>query len=598
MIPYGNKKRILRIKQGFCLTLAGIFLFSSLAPAYAQAKNHERSHNSYHLRNRVQSMVEASPAEKATFLKRVSAVTGQKMAEPFSLPNSLQREYQTTHHFFIRTASQIKKFASRFKENWNGSHFSIKRLETWLSKNLWWEDAALTGIGALAIITSAQDLLFFSLGICILLFTLLHIPNLEPDWEHTKSKALLNQKTVPNKVIWMTGYILNLVLGAAMLQVALLAPIIAWREGASPALIGILAGAALSAHLIHALYSQKVQNHPSLQIGRIILGIAPLTIFRKEDAGRQESEPKRKFRLAQVVTVIANSKGKVKRDESDYRRLNLEKFLALPENQYPKESEKRLETYLHHQAAFPGQSLIELIANAQDASVLNKKIGRFGVGGYQSLGELSHPEDRVILESSKDGVEGVRFTFWVEKKEVWFDYEILENGEIEKGTYVQVRKKLSPSIVVAYKKMMERKLRVNTRSAIQRSDGSPVNHPENYLYLNGEESGTVDTSVPPVFADVNENGYFAKDSGVGMGLKEVLERFLLPNRTDKHLTGEEETKCFYTREISRESDTELWLSGVEIESHWVRGKVNLLREALFELPHDSDISEERGVFNL
>ncbi|MBI2119083.1 MAG: AAA family ATPase [Elusimicrobia bacterium] len=105
------------MKQKSCLVLAGLFLFSALAPAYAQGKKFESLQNSssYHLRARLQSMEEASPLEKAKFRDTINAFRGNKEEkEALLLRNLLQKKYEITQQSFQQILTLTKQTLFKF----------------------------------------------------------------------------------------------------------------------------------------------------------------------------------------------------------------------------------------------------------------------------------------------------------------------------------------------------------------------------------------------------------------------------------------------------------------------------------------------------
>ncbi|MCK5218155.1 hypothetical protein KAR10_01455, partial [bacterium] len=231
------------------------------------------------------------------------------------------------------------------------------------------------------------------------------------------------------------------------------------------------------------------------------------------------------FRLAQVNRVIEEIVAQGGKDEEWYRRLDLKQFLEQPENQYPKDSEKPLEHLIRSQAEFLCQAMVELIANGQDASIKGKKkVGRFGEGGVQSLGESERPEQTILLESSEDGKTGVRYVFWAQGTDFKFCYETVSQGEVPPGVRVTVNKDLNEKEIKQRISYVQRKVRANAMGAIKWArdwnSENRLNHPEEYNIVNTKDKLTVppENEVLPVYIDINRHGYQTQDSGTGMGI--------------------------------------------------------------------------------
>jgi hypothetical protein len=308
-------------------------------------------------------------------------------------------------------------------------------------------------------------------------------------------------------------------------------------------------------------------------------------------------QPRRTFRLAQLVTVMEGLNNTGGKPEEYYQ--DLEKvFNAHP---YAKDGERRIETILSHQAQDRAQAVVELITNGQGNGG-----GWFGVGGKQILMELwNAPDARLVLESSQGAGTQVQLIFWAEGKDVRFDYRVRTGGAFPRGTRFHLRKRFSSEEVAHRRGYIERVLRINTHGAIRwKGENRRLNRPEDYA---GDRPYSVpdESSVPPVVVEFSEEGCDVTDQGKGMGLKEIFENYLSPYKSTNaiaQLTREEaadQAGYLYTPGSTSNSDAALWLLGVEFDTP-LRDRpvpgLNLVPEVCFLFPADAkaDISEDRG----
>ncbi|MBI4387093.1 MAG: hypothetical protein HY551_06900 [Elusimicrobia bacterium] len=279
--------------------------------------------------------------------------------------------------------------------------------------------------------------------------------------------------------------------------------------------------------------------------------------------------------------------------ESDYRAMDPGVFFAGDET-------RRVDTLLSRQAAEPAQAMLEVIANGQDASIAEeRKVGRFGVGGLQVFGELKGPGDRVLMETSKGGGRAVQFLFWRELGEVFFDYRWIESSR--QGTLFRVFKKLGAEDVRERREFLERKLRANDRGRIVWKDGGRINRPGEFLEWGAGALGNA-AGVAPVIVRLDASGYEIEDYGRGMGLKEIFERYLKPYGTDKPVSaGKDAARLFYRGDAGPEPTASLGVATVEIERVPLSSggrRLNLAGDVFIDLPHDTDLTEDRGLVSL
>ncbi|MFH1753502.1 MAG: MFS transporter, partial [Candidatus Omnitrophota bacterium] len=104
----------------------------------------------------------------------------------------------------------------------------------------------------------------------------------------------------------------------------------------------------------------------------------------------------------------------------------------------------RIGPLIHQQGPYQRQSVAELISNAVDSLMPPEivKMGRFGIGAFQSLGELEEEGDYVQWTTSTNGKSGYRIT--IMKVEGEDEYRLSRENvtkDVAKGTSVRVWKK-------------------------------------------------------------------------------------------------------------------------------------------------------------
>ena len=301
--------------------------------------------------------------------------------------------------------------------------------------------------------------------------------------------------------------------------------------------------------------------------------------------------PARAFSLAHVAAVMERrlASGKTL-NEQGYRGLDAARFFSGSET-------RRMDTLLSRQAADPAQALLEVIANAQDASVKGaKKVGRFGVGGLQVLGELKEPGDRVVMESGKGDGTAAQFVFWKKDSDVLFDYRLVDSPR--RGTSFQVIHAFGDAEAARRRAFLERNLRANDRGPIVWKDGGRVNRPEDFLEWGAPRPTAADAA--PVTVSLGRSGYRIDDQGGGMGLKEIFERYLKPYGTDKPVAPTDEPARLLYKPAGGAPRVSLGVTMVEIESLPLSaaGRLNLAGDVFIDLPHDTELTEDRGVVSL
>lgn len=264
----------------------------------------------------------------------------------------------------------------------------------------------------------------------------------------------------------------------------------------------------------------------------------------------------------------------------------------------------RINTYIANQSSYIEQALVELIANAQDATIGQKRIGRFGVGAYQMFQEIKTPEDSIVVVTSTDGLTASRFTFRLIDGQVCYKPEVIAVG-VSKGTEIQVNTRFSAAEVRERIEYAGRKFRANSRGKIN-INGRQVNDVSRYRYINGDSLAMPDGE--PVEIQIDVNGYRIIDSGSGMSPHILFEKFLVPKGTTKALEGapmerdaeiQHETKIFYLEPSQEEvkGAISIQISGVINIDIPIQG-VNIPKEMIIELPHDAWLPESRDKISL
>ena len=298
---------------------------------------------------------------------------------------------------------------------------------------------------------------------------------------------------------------------------------------------------------------------------------------------------KRSFSLSRTAALMERrlaSGGAM--TEEDYRDINADTFFASRET-------RRMDTLLSRQAADPAQAILEVISNAQDASTPGKKkVGRFGVGGLQILGELQEPGDRVLLESSMGDGQTAQFIFWKKDGEVYYDYQMISGRR--QGTRFRVFKNFSPVELRRRKNFLETKLRANDRGPVVWKSGETLNRPDSFLEWGAARPQHA--KVKAVKISLDSSGYEVEDFGSGMGLKVIFERYLKPYGTDKPVSATRQAARLLYRENEDTPQASLGVSMVEIEGLVFPSRLNLARDVFIDLPHDTDLTEDRGLISL
>ncbi len=261
---------------------------------------------------------------------------------------------------------------------------------------------------------------------------------------------------------------------------------------------------------------------------------------------------------------------------------------------------------LSQQAETVRQSVIEIVANAIDATLARqgvRSIGRFGIGAYQTLGLLNGPEDSVSWTTSVDGITGYRAT--IARKDGQFYLTTGIADEITgKGTVFAAR--VAGFQHEAYREHISRKFGLTTRMPVF-VNGRLVNTLEDIRYINGDPLLEHEYPDSRVDVETGPGGFRVIDRGTGMSAQDILTRLLipragvnqLPTRTLDARQIAVQTAMFYRMHEGkslnevRASHVSIQVAGVEIERVEAVG-YNLPQSLVLELPADTVLTTERS----
>ena len=266
------------------------------------------------------------------------------------------------------------------------------------------------------------------------------------------------------------------------------------------------------------------------------------------------------------------------------------------------EAPMRLCTYIQNQAESPLRALVELVSNAVDAHYPGgKKIGRFGVGFYQSLAfALGDPQAEVEVDTRHAEDKPLRLRFRSTAKG---DMQVRPEASqrVKTGSTVRVKKHLTAEQQKALRDYLVEHLAFNTRAVLM-VDGEYINQIHNLNYING---GRIELAgLPVIEINISANGFEVIDHGVGMRIQDAFEKLLVPKESGKReetLVDEAgaatETRLFYSDPVPAGQMTrcraQIQISGVKIESFEFAG-VDLPEHFILELPPDSWVPESRN----
>jgi hypothetical protein len=267
---------------------------------------------------------------------------------------------------------------------------------------------------------------------------------------------------------------------------------------------------------------------------------------------------------------------------------------------------------IKHQWEYMAQWLVEIVANAIDASVVDKSIWRFWEGFYQSLKFLSSENDTIVVETKKQWEKWFQislkntdwehqiWSMWIEKKDL--------------GTSVMLNKKLSPDEQVSLKNFVISRFKTNNKINIF-LNWEKINNLEAYTWIKNWFENVVQIQI-------DNNGFRVIDSWVGMSAKDLSEKLLAPNMSwktrlnsdsmsdeDIETNTRNETSFFYkyfehwkqekiNNEIkNKKTSIRLQIWGVLIEELFEHTSYNL-EEFGLELPSFTWLPESRNKIEL
>jgi len=286
--------------------------------------------------------------------------------------------------------------------------------------------------------------------------------------------------------------------------------------------------------------------------------------------------------------------------------LSYDKFLRMLPSRTIAQAEKhgtpRIDTLIQNQGAYLAQGLIEIIANGIDASSLEKSIGRFGEGFFQSLKFLGNDGDEIMVETKSDNHPAWKIQ--LQKESGSIEIGTREAKKTISGTELSLKKPLDPETKTQLIDFVSRKLSTSTRAKIV-VNGVFINDLSEYSYMNGGD--IIQDDLPVVSIEINERGFTVVDEGCGMRSQEVSEKLLYPNNSDpnkkRYIPKEEElegaiqgeTKMFYSKRLNKigKTNIRLQVAGVGIEEFEVTTSHGLQSFAL-ELPSWTWLPESRN----
>lgn len=218
---------------------------------------------------------------------------------------------------------------------------------------------------------------------------------------------------------------------------------------------------------------------------------------------------------------------------TSWDEVNYDDFLkifkkAKPKTRLPKWYKwPEVKKLIKNQWEYLAQWLVELVANAIDATSSEKTIWRFWEWFYQALKFLKWWNAELTVTSKKseekwfllsfleeDGVNKV-WTVWMEKEDIW--------------TEVELKKKLSQKEIQDLKTFLINAFKTNKRVNIF-LNSEKVNNFGEYNYYNGE---LLSSPTGNVFIEINESWFKVVDSWVWMSAKDLSERLLQPTSSWK-----------------------------------------------------------------
>lgn len=182
---------------------------------------------------------------------------------------------------------------------------------------------------------------------------------------------------------------------------------------------------------------------------------------------------------------------------------------------------------IKNQWEYLAQWLVEIVANAIDATLPDSTIGRFWEWFYQSLKFLQDWKWELIVQTKKQDQKG--FQIHIKNKD---SKNYVGSVAIEKeqnGTKIQLKKTLSSHEQAQLISFVIHAFQTNKKVNII-LNGNKINKLESYHYYNGEYLSLPNKSV---FIEVNEYGFSVTDTGMWMSSKDLCEKLLYPTSSGK-----------------------------------------------------------------
>ncbi len=261
------------------------------------------------------------------------------------------------------------------------------------------------------------------------------------------------------------------------------------------------------------------------------------------------------------------------KDIADTQRYN--ELLMLPKHDKLLEVQSHqaptVEKLIKYQWSKLAQWLVEIVANAIDASNPNQNIWRFWEWFYQALKFLENHED-ILTVSTK-----ASWTSWFDvnfKEDSGIKIWTLHNKNLEQWTSVSLKKKLNNETLQQLSWFANSRFKTNTYANVY-LNWELLNDFKDTTVINGEKLDM--TNKPEVHISIDYNGFSIKDQGIGMNSKTIAEKLVYPTGSSKKKINpseqelpelvKKETKFFYTKrnKTNEESIVRLQVAGVVIE---------------------------------
>lgn len=182
---------------------------------------------------------------------------------------------------------------------------------------------------------------------------------------------------------------------------------------------------------------------------------------------------------------------------------------------------------INNQWEYIAQWLVELVANAIDASISEKNIGRFGEWFYQSLKFLKWWDSEIIVKTKKDWEKWFQINLKNENSEniIWSVWINKENN----WTEIILNKNLSNELQLNLKSFLISRFKTN-KSVQVILNWEKINDFSDYIYYNWTNLKEVDTKI---FVQIDDNWFRVIDSWIWMSSRDLREKLLSPNMSWK-----------------------------------------------------------------